>query len=98
MEPFKEKWWHHYWNTLNQTLILATHTNVFMLNMTTYTRKLNISRLERETYFSHTENHILALISPTNTKKKSAQKMELVGFVKTNNFIFTPYCTYQGVS
>jgi len=30
-----------------------------MWNMTTYKCKLKKSRLERETYLSHTENHVL---------------------------------------
>ena len=41
-----------------------------MWNMTTNKCKLKISRLERETYLSYTENHSFALQTLTNTKIK----------------------------
>jgi len=47
--------------------------------------------LARETYLSHTENHIFALKSSTNTKKglESAQQNR-VGWVRGNKQLFTP--------
>ena len=38
--------------------------------MTTFKCKHEISMLERETYLSHTENHIFALKTTTNMKKR----------------------------
>jgi len=51
--------------------------------MTTYKCKLKISRLERETYLSRTENHIFALKSSTNNKTSLGSAK----LVKTNSFL-----------
>jgi len=63
-----------------------------MWKMTTYKYKLQIRRLERETYLSRTENNILALKSSTNTKQKvQGRHKHRVGQVSGNKQLFTPY-------
>ena len=58
-----------------------------------------MSRFERGTCLSCSENHIFPLHSSTNTKKGtgSAQKIGNVGLVETNNF-FTPYVVQRYIT
>ena len=82
-----------YVKTLHQRLILGS---LIIWNMTTC--KLTICRLNRETYLSRTENHILALMSPTNAKISEGSAQKRVVRVSGYKQLFMPYCTYQRVS
>jgi len=67
--------------TLHQRLILATHIHVEYDN-------IYVSRLECETYFSRTENHIFALKSSTSTQKGLGSAQKRVDRISGNKQLF----------